>query len=56
MSVQAHVKALTDKHAEIEQIITHEEHRPNPDSIRLSQLKRKKLRLKEQMAKYRIEH
>ncbi|WCL53913.1 YdcH family protein [Gimibacter soli] len=56
MSLQTHVESLTAKHAEIEEIITREEHRPNPDTIRLMQLKRKKLRIKEELNKLVVRH
>jgi hypothetical protein len=56
MTVQTHVESLTAKHAEIEDIIAREEHRPNPDTIRLMNLKRQKLRLKEEMAKFTARH
>jgi len=51
MSLELHVQTLNQKHAEIDTVITQEEHRPHPDSIRLMQLKKEKLRLKEQLNK-----
>lgn len=51
MNLQAHVESLTAKHAEIEEIIAREEHRPCPDTLRLAQLKKQKLRLKEEMTR-----
>ena len=56
MSLEAHVETLNAKHAEIEEIITREEHRPNPDTLRLMQLKRQKLRIKEELGKLNIRH
>ena len=56
MSVETHVQALNAKHAEIEKVITVEEHRPNPDTMRIQQLKRKKLRLKEELSRYLTQH
>jgi len=56
MSLDTHVEALAKKHASIDEIIEQEEHRPHPDTIRLMQLKRKKLRLKEEMGKFAAHH
>ncbi len=49
MSLQTHVEALNTKHAEIDDIIAREEIRPYPDRIRLMDLKKQKLRLKEEL-------
>ena len=46
----AHTSALADKHAGLDAKIEAELQRPSPDQIKLSQLKKEKLRLKEQMA------
>ncbi|MCK0068324.1 MULTISPECIES: DUF465 domain-containing protein [Kordiimonas] len=51
MSLETHVESLNQKHAEIELSIEREEHRPSPDSIRLMNLKRKKLKLKEELTR-----
>jgi hypothetical protein len=56
MSLETHVEALTRKHASIDEIIDQEEHRPHPDTMRLMQLKRQKLRLKEELARCRKQH
>lgn len=50
MNVQAHVETLTRKHAEIESIIAQENARPNPDLVRISELKRRKLDLKDKLS------
>ncbi len=52
MNIDAHVETLNAKHAEIEKIIAREEHRPNPDSLKLGTLKKRKLRLKEEIKKF----
>ena len=49
MTMKAHVTALAEKHAQLEQIIAQELARPLPDHIRLAELKKQKLRLKEEM-------
>jgi hypothetical protein len=46
----AHFSALTAKHAVLDQRITAESQRPHPDDIVLKDLKRQKLRVKEEMA------
>ncbi len=49
MTQQAHVQALAEKHAALERIIAEEINRPSPDSLRIAELKRRKLKLKEEM-------
>ena len=45
----AQAEALEAKHAQLEALIDEEEHRPHPDDIRLHQLKKEKLRVKDEM-------
>ena len=45
----AHITALNAKHAQLEARITQENLRPHPDDQRLAQLKKEKLRLKEEL-------
>ncbi len=56
MNITSHVDTLNTKHAEIETNISREVHRPHPDTMRLQQLKRQKLRLKEEMARFSTKH
>ena len=42
--------ALMAKHAGLESQIEHEARRPNPDTILIAELKKKKLKLKEEIA------
>jgi len=49
MTQQAHVQALADKHAALERFISEESSRPSPDSLKISKLKREKLKLKEEI-------
>lgn len=42
-------EALEAKHAQLEALIDEEEHRPHPDDIRLHQLKKEKLRIKDEI-------
>ena len=44
---QGHLDSLENKHATLEAQIDAEEHRPHPDDIRLHQLKKEKLRVKD---------
>ncbi len=46
----AHLSALEAKHANIDQRIVDESHRPLPDAFKLADLKKQKLRLKEEMS------
>ncbi|WP_267386647.1 DUF465 domain-containing protein [Sphingomonas sp. GC_Shp_3] len=45
----AHYAALEAKHAVLEEKISDESHRPVPDTAMLAELKKQKLRLKEEM-------
>lgn len=44
---QGQVASLENKHASLEAMIDEEEHRPHPDDIKLHQLKKEKLRVKD---------
>jgi len=55
MTHQAHVQALTEKHAALEESINEEANRPHPDTIRLAKLKREKLKLKEEIDRFEQE-
>ncbi len=50
MESEARLSALAEKHAELERQIEEESHRPLPDSLLLTELKRQKLRVKEELA------
>ena len=54
MTVQSHIDSLNVQHDHLEQEISDESHRPQPDSLKLTALKREKLRIKEEMD--RLEH
>lgn len=47
---QAHFSALEAKHTGLESRIAEESRRPSPDLALLSQLKKQKLKIKEEMA------
>ena len=46
----SHVNALQSKHAGLEAKLREEMNRPAPDAAMIQQLKRKKLRIKEELA------
>lgn len=46
----AHLTALEAKHATLDRRIADEEHRPMPDAIRIADLKKQKLKVKEEMS------
>ncbi len=45
-----HQMALETKHARLDKRIADETHRPMPDAIRLAELKKQKLKIKEEIA------
>ncbi len=47
---KAHAEELTSQHAALSARIDEEEHRPLPDMIKIHELKKEKLRLKDEMA------
>lgn len=49
MTLKAHVDNLAAKHTKIDESISAEQLRPAPDTMRLMQLKREKLRIKEEI-------
>ena len=55
MSLFAHIDELTEKHQSIHRQIELEMARPLVDSLRVSELKRRKLRLKEKIERLKSE-
>jgi len=49
MSQQDHIEALKEKHASLERAIDEEAHRPLPDQVAIHDLKRQKLRIKDEI-------
>jgi uncharacterized protein len=49
MAVSSHLASLAAKHAQLESQIAAENQRPYPDSSVLAQLKKEKLKLKDEM-------
>ena len=50
MAVLDRVETLKAKHADIDHKIVEEENRPSPDEFRITELKREKLRIKDEIA------
>lgn len=50
MALSAHLEQLQSRHGEIENQITRELRSPAPDNVKISQLKRQKLQIKDTMA------
>ncbi|MGO9172403.1 MAG: YdcH family protein [Rhodomicrobium sp.] len=55
MSLFAHIEELSEKHQAIHRQIEAEMNRPLVDSLKVSELKRRKLRLKEKIEKLKSE-
>lgn len=55
MSLFAHIEELTEKHQSIHRLIEQEMSRPLVDSLKVSELKRRKLRLKEKIEKLKAQ-
>ena len=51
MTVAEHVDALRAKHATLKQAVEEENQRPHPDDLRIAELKREKLRIKDEIAR-----
>jgi hypothetical protein len=49
MTIEDRVETLKAKHARLEHEIDEEAHRPLPDTVHMTELKREKLRIKEQI-------
>ena len=55
MGLESHIQELADKHHKLDELIHEELHRPLPDDLMLSELKKRKLRLKEEIERLRSE-
>jgi hypothetical protein len=53
MALDAHVDELSGKHRALDKLIQEEINRPSSDSLRIAELKRQKLLLKDRMARLR---
>lgn len=55
MTVVEHVEALRAKHTALKHAVDEENQRPHPDEFRIAELKREKLRIKDEISKLRGE-
>ena len=55
MSIEAHLESLERKHGFLETKISERMSQPAPDQVELTQLKREKLRLKEEIERLRTD-
>ncbi|MDH3472482.1 MAG: YdcH family protein [Rhodospirillales bacterium] len=55
MTLVEHVDALRAKHAELKHAVDEENQRPHPDDLRIAELKREKLRIKDEIARLEAE-
>lgn len=53
MGLESHILELADKHHKLDEQIHEELLRPHPDDMMISELKKKKLRLKEEIERLR---
>lgn len=56
MSAEAHIEQLREKHIQLEQAISVENQRPHPDDLVIADLKRQKLRVKDEIHRLEIDH
>lgn len=56
MALDAHLVELTEKHRSLERLIREESVRPSADSLKIAELKRQKLRLKDKIARLQNGH
>lgn len=55
MGISTHLENLERKHAVLENLIDLETGRPLPDFVKITQMKKQKLRIKEQLGQFRPE-
>ena len=54
MNVEEHVASLKARHAELEEALSQENARPLPDAATIADLKKRKLRIKDELAKLTV--
>ena len=55
MGLESHIQELADKHHKLDEQIHEEQLRPLPNDLMLAELKKRKLRLKEEIERLRTE-
>lgn len=53
MYAESHLATLSEKHQKLDKIILKEELRPSPDSVIIYGLKRQKLKIKDEIERFR---
>lgn len=53
MGLESHLQELSDKHHKLDELIHEEQLRPHPDDLMIVELKKRKLRLKEEIERLR---
>jgi hypothetical protein len=53
MALQGHIQELSDKHKKLQQLIETEMTRPDWDEVRIAELKKEKLRIKDELERLR---
>lgn len=53
MSLENHLQELTSRHRKLDEVLQEEQRRPSSDSLKVSRIKREKLKLKEEIASLR---
>lgn len=53
MHLESHLATLSEKHQKLDTIILKEEHRPSPNSVILHELKKEKLKLKDDIERFK---
>ena len=56
MTGDERIESLKAKHAQLENLIHQEVHRPLPDDVHITELKREKLRLKDEIVRRSSRH
>ena len=56
MAIKAHMETLNERHQRLEAAITDETKHPAHDELRIVELKRQKLRIKDQLEELRSQH
>ncbi|PPD45805.1 MAG: DUF465 domain-containing protein [Methylocystis sp.] len=54
MSLQGHIVELQRRHEALQREIEKEQHQPNADEVKILELKRKKLQIKDELAKLAV--
>ena len=54
MAVSAHLESLSTKHSKLESLIKEEMRSPSPDTLRIANLKKQKLALKDEISHLKV--